>query len=760
MNKIKTFCSRTGMLFHSATLLPDSQYWRSSNFRIFVLVLGIFLLGYTIPVHADDPGITKVRLIQQTDTSYMLEADVPQVLLNTINRPILPDRFEMTDFDFTNQSGWITLKMTLATSGSSFSPDDEILLPWLRNGIDFTAQWLDGSTYKGLFNRSLNGILIPLEEVMPTRKTTMEVLQDSFMMGVKHIRFHYIHLLFILVLFLSAKDFSILKLLFWFSFGQASSMIVAELGWTGFDLLYSDLLLLILIGIYAYALAYNRSFKYDRVALFTTGFFHGISFVHEISAIPLEPIQRIQALFAFNVGIDLTQYILAFLLLLIFPFFRKVLPDGKKLGIAAGSISIFLILLVYQQHIRAGIVQVLEYGSTKSSTSINVPVSGNPSTRQVQRSSGIMTTPYMLFLSVEPYEVRQEILMTAEEVLREFKPGYKEDLIPVTVQEELKSRVSQNVINNTKIRINGKVIEAGDMNVNFVHLSRGGVSIRENPIEESILDGVIGITIIYDIETLPDSVDVRWTIFTDSVQMVEASVVDAHGAFTKILSLEDTDIQWKNRLAGYQVPVIEAIMVKPYPLPLLSLVFITAIIIVVLVMLFRGRQIRYIKVISGILAIAFIMYPFVRTSAAVPLISNWKPSNERTALLLNDLLTNVYRAFDRRDENAVYDRLSLSVTGDQLTDIYLQNRQVMALENRGGARAKVDEVNILEVFEVGRSADQAIVADAMWTVRGSVNHFGHTHYRQNQYRALVSFMDENGIWKINAIEPIEEIRIY
>jgi hypothetical protein len=154
------------------------------------------------------------------------------------------------------------------------------------------------------------------------------------------------------------------------------------------------------------------------------------------------------------------------------------------------------------------------------------------------------------------------------------------------------------------------------------------------------------------------------------------------------------------------------------------------------------------------------MYPFIRTSASVPLISNWVPSKERTGALLNDLLTNVYRAFDRRDENAVYDRLSLSVTGDQLTDIYLQNRQVMALENRGGARAKVDEVNILEVFEVGRSADQAILADAMWTVRGSVNHFGHTHYRQNQYRALVTFKDENGIWKISAIEPIEEIRIY
>jgi hypothetical protein len=371
-----------------------------------------------------------------------------------------------------------------------------------------------------------------------------------------------------------------------------------------------------------------------------------------------------------------------------------------------------------------------------------------------------MITPYMLFLSVEPYEVRQEILMRAEEILREYNPGYGEDIIPVSMQEDLKSAVIQDIHENTMIKINGAQVDPGDMSVNFVHLSRGGVSIREQPIEERVVEGILGITIIYDTETLPDSIDMRWTIFTDSVRMVEASVVDAHGAFTKVLSPEDMDIQWKNRLAGYRVPVIEAIEVEPYPLPLHSLLFIAGIVIAVLVMLLRRKPIRYVKIMAGILVIAFIIYPFLRTSASVPVILNWVPSKERTGILLNELLTNVYRAFDRREENAVYDRLSLSVTGGQLTDIYLQNRQVMALENRGGARAKVDELNILNVFEVNRSDKEGIVADAMWTVRGSVNHFGHTHYRQNQYRALVTFVDEQGIWKISAIEPIEEIRIY
>jgi hypothetical protein len=52
------------------------------------------------------------------------------------------------------------------------------------------------------------------------------------------------------------------------------------------------------------------------------------------------------------------------------------------------------------------------------------------------------------------------------------------------------------------------------------------------------------------------------------------------------------------------------------------------------------------------------------------------------------------------------------------------------------------------------------VADATWTVRDAVNHFGHMHYRQNQYRALVTFVHESEIWKINSVETIDEKRIY
>ena len=42
---------------------------------------------------------------------------------------------------------------------------------------------------------------------------------------------------------------------------------------------------------------------------------------------------------------------------------------------------------------------------------------------------------------------------------------------------------------------------------------------------------------------------------------------------------------------------------------------------------------------------------------------------------------------------------------------------------------------------------------------GSVSHFGHTHYRQNRYHALITFVIDGNAWKIKKIELIDEKRV-
>ena len=91
--------------------------------RIIPMVLLMFLFR---PVSADDPGITKVRLIQETDSSYTFELDISRQLLWTIKAPVLPEGFRITNPEYEDQSGWITMKARITSSGESFSPEDEI----------------------------------------------------------------------------------------------------------------------------------------------------------------------------------------------------------------------------------------------------------------------------------------------------------------------------------------------------------------------------------------------------------------------------------------------------------------------------------------------------------------------------------------------------------------------------------------------------------------------------------------------------------
>ncbi len=134
--------------------------------------------------------------------------------------------------------------------------------------------------------------------------------------------------------------------------------------------------------------------------------------------------------------------------------------------------------------------------------------------------------------------------------------------------------------------------------------------------------------------------------------------------------------------------------------------------------------------------------------------------DERATALLQTLLKNVYRAFDFREEEDVYDKLALSVSGDLLTDIYLQNRRSMAIQQAGGAQARIKEVKI-ESARAARidSENLAYALHGTWTALGSVGHWGHIHQRENRYEAVVTVSAEDGAWKIVDLELRDERRI-
>jgi hypothetical protein len=111
-----------------------------------------------------------------------------------------------------------------------------------------------------------------------------------------------------------------------------------------------------------------------------------------------------------------------------------------------------------------------------------------------------------------------------------------------------------------------------------------------------------------------------------------------------------------------------------------------------------------------------------------------------------------------RDEAMIYDRLDVSVTGEALVDVYLEQRRALEMEERGGAQARVEAVEVLEATDIERRRPGFGVRST-WTVGGMVTHFGHRHFRQNRYDARIAIVPVAGAWKVQSIEILDQDRI-
>lgn len=710
---------------------------------------------------AHDVGITKTRLIQKSEKSYVLEADVTQPLVWAIKAPIFPKRFQVSPLEYVKQSGFMIVQATVTTRGAPLSPEDEILLPWMRNGAAVTAQWFDGSVHQGLFLRSLEGIQVPIRLLMPVVQPLDEICTEHFAAGLRHLTFHWLHLLFVGVLALLAPFRQLFKGLLYYLFGQAFSLVAADVGLSGLDLLFADILGIILVFLLARAVVKELPISRYFPLIFLFGLLHGLSYAQALASLELAGNQKIAALFMFDLAIDTGQFAVAGLSWLMAGFFGRMKKWRKAAAYTAGALSVAMLMALFQGHVMAGKTDVLNFNNSRITTRFTLPVSQKTQTGgQKPRGARRMTTPVMAYLSVAPYEVRLEILIRTRAAVQFL--GVKDkgmDSISEASLNPVKNGILKLVKEANPVSIDGQPAEPVLTRADFVTLGPAGVIVGNKPVKKIPDQGIIGLTLVYETPNLADEVVLDWRLFSRTVKTVEAATTDPFGSAAMILSPNKNMLRWKSRLSGYRVPVIGEIAVEREKLPIPSLLLFLAALGFFLSSLRKKKSLLKRPILLSVAGLAFVLYPFVRFPADIPMVSRRPPPMERTSIILDGLLTNVYRAFDVRDENRVYDRLAMSVMGDQLTRIYLENRKSLEFENRGGARANVDDLKILSVKGVERGEEGAFIADTVWIVSGSVSHFGHTHYRRNKNRARVTFAADGKAWKIKDIELIEEERL-
>ena len=136
------------------------------------------------------------------------------------------------------------------------------------------------------------------------------------------------------------------------------------------------------------------------------------------------------------------------------------------------------------------------------------------------------------------------------------------------------------------------------------------------------------------------------------------------------------------------------------------------------------------------------------------------PNSAEASDLVDGLLRNTYHAFDYRDEEDIYEVLGESIDDFLLEDIYLEVRKGLELENQGGPRVRIEGLNLrsCEIEEYNEDSGHFLVL-CEWDAVGNVSHWGHTHIRDNRYKAILQIKaTDSQQWKIAKIRIEDEKR--
>ena len=424
-------------------------------------------------------------------------------------------------------------------------------------------------------------------------------------------------------------------------------------------------------------------------------------------------------------------------------------------GLGAGAVAAVLSLVLIQPTTAAE--SAANTGRLPSLAGGADNPSGKASQRVAPQNPDL---PLQSFVAIEAFEVRHEILVRLRDITG-LTGLLQAEYLEIEDQPGIKGRVVDLVVPITRVSIDGVVAEPLVDRVDFLTVSNQGVLPRPDPVRELLAEANLGVTVVYTTSRTPQEVTLGWESFPRGITGIPATVTDPETSQTATLSAEQPTFPWKNELMDDPAPTVTAIAVEPSTLlvPVLALVFLV-VASVPLFLAFRRRKTAASFAMARVtLALALLLAPLGQMAIALPSSLGAVPSTDQARRILAAVLPNVYRAFEFREESAVYDRLAISVTGETLTDVYLEHRRALEMVERGGARARVEAVEVAEVRSVEVAADGGFDVEATWTVGGTVTHFGHRHFRQNRYDARVNLVPVEGTWKLRAIELLDEVRI-
>lgn len=269
-------------------------------------------LLWSSPAFAHTLGVDKAELTEYPDATYHLVSQVPYSLSSLITTPEIPERCQFSG-NPGGERGDYEVRFVFSCD-RPLTADDEIVLPWKREGVMLTVTWTGNEPVTKLADRKGSAITINLQDYLAGSGSIITAAQRYTILGFEHILAGFDHLLFVLGLLLIVQgNWLLIKTITAFTIAHSITLGLATLGFVNVPskpveaAIALSIMFLAMEIIHGWQGRYSLTHHKPWIVAFGFGLLHGLGFAGALSEIGLPPPEIPIALLFFNVGVEIGQ---------------------------------------------------------------------------------------------------------------------------------------------------------------------------------------------------------------------------------------------------------------------------------------------------------------------------------------------------------------------------------------------------------------------------------------------------------------------
>lgn len=364
----------------------------------------------------------------------------------------------------------------------------------------------------------------------------------------------------------------------------------------------------------------------------------------------------------------------------------------------------------------------------------------------------------MGFLSVEPREVRHEVILRLRDLAALTGTGGPAHG-PLAAEEAKRvlDLASSVLAGRNSLTIDGQPRVPGSRRAVFLDVGVGGVSLVEDPAGLDRRTALVGVVLSYPHDALPGRVSIDWDVFPDGATQVPVSLSDPAGAVPAIVRPDDRRAVWKNVLRTWRDPVVAPVRVEDpndrtalaLPLTLAAGAALSGL--AAARMPARRRRWGSLSALAGVAALVLFAVAPIRLPFTDP---TPEPGTATAIAIARGMVLNAAISMLEVQPERYGDAVRVFVAPGAVESVGAELRRGLSVTLPSGALARTEAIRDVAVEEIAPRGDAHALL-ARWTAEVGGGHWGHLHRRVIRYRALMDVAPRGGAWELRGLTILE-----